>query len=708
MLSRFLLIYSLLLPSLNLWAASSTSLPVDTVNIGKQGSTSNKSVKFSGTTQEIRANTTTNKLEYSNDGANYKPIGSGTGAGSSTGVNLVSNDSFEDPISTGWTSSGATFSQQAYTNGIESDAKYFRFVATTSGQYFETTALVIPDNFSGGCQADFKKVNVSTDDLFKVEVVDGSANILTSANIKKSSWVKFPTLSFKCPSAGATVKMRVTSLAAGTLEGDRGYVGSNQNLVSIAQAKSLGKIELTGTTGCAFDTTSTSYVSHSANASCGTFIASSANVKIPATKIPGFILPAGSPAGTYQIIARGNFKKIGTTDGAVFFRLTDGTTPFGYASTYVQSQNGANSGNLVGSITYASPLISDTTIQLQSLTETASNTARIELGSANYLLQFEVFYFPSSAESAISNEQSSWFIDANIGGANIGSGVSALTSYTELTDAGLDLVVNSSKGSSNAEIACINGTASSGLTCSGVNESAGIAFVPPYTGSFEACASFSTNISNGNTGTFQLIETPNNASTILQEGGDRITAGISMTTGTVDAPFKVCGNFNFSDTSKKTIRLMIEKPVGNALLVTADRNSSAGQRDIHFTVRPLLSAFNRPILTGDQVTTPGAIKPVEYRARVNGAGTCDVTATLGNAWLTLNTRTTVNDCTFNLVSGKFASGTTPFCTCGTSNAVGYQCDVSGTSSTVRTYVLRHDGVTGTDQLTTISCLGVAP
>lgn len=192
-----------------------------------------------------------------------------------------------------------------------------------------------------------------------------------------------------------------------------------------------------------------------------------------------------------------------------------------------------------------------------------------------------------------------WMIDANIGGGVIS--ISTTTSnYTEMTQSNLNLVLNTSKGSESAQIPCSSTNTSSGLTCAAGNESLGISFIPMVAStSYEVCASFAPAMDNSVTGnvatsaTFQLIETPNNAQTILQEGGERTESYVykqNLGTGglTTSSPIKICGTFKFSDINRKTIRLMYESAALNGnFIIYADRLATQGQRDVKFTVRPL-------------------------------------------------------------------------------------------------------------------------
>lgn len=584
------------------------SITSDETIVG-DGTQSDKALTFNrgGSNAQVKWNELTDKLQFSNDGTTFKDLGTGGGGGGSTGVNVLTNDSFEDAVGgvlTDWSNTGGTLTQQTYTNSVEGDAKYFQFVATGAGQYFEMVKTV-PTNFNGqGCQVDFNKLNIATADLFKVEALDGSNNVLASANVGVSSWQKFPTLSFACPSAGSTFKIRVTSLAAGTLQGDKAYLGSNQNIVNLTQSKLFATSSWAATAGCLWSTVSASWTDPAANASCNNPVVSG-NATVPVTKVPRINL-TNAPAGDYYFVATGMFWK--GSAGQSTFRFSDGVVHSNPNSMGV-SGSVSQIGSVVGWLPKTS--FSATWEVKMQLATTSGATTQIENDTAANFedFQIQVYYFPAGQETAVNPDQASWFIDANIGGATITMN-STVASYSGISNAGLDLVVNSNKGSANAEIACISGTASVGSTCNtpAVAESLGIAFLPPSSGVYEVCAAFpSTTQTTGGHVAYQLVETSNTAETILQEGGQRIS-NYSSSSDVASTHF-TCGTFKFSDTSKKTIRLMFEKPNTTIVAIPIDRDSSLGQRDMKWTVRPLLSAYNRPILTGDQVTTKGAVNP---------------------------------------------------------------------------------------------------
>lgn len=526
---------------------------------------------------------------FSNDGSIAKKLGSGSGSGGGGGTNGLLNDSFEDfagGVFPGWTNSGGTVTQGTYPNGLENDTKFINFVASGSGQYFEQV-FTVPTTLGAGCQIDFKKVNTTVANLFKIEALDASNNVLATANIPVLSWQKIPTLSFLCPTAGTALKARVTSLAAGTFQGDKAYNGSNQNIAQIKVSNDISETSYTANfTGFGDRTSAT--------------------------------LKYSVIDGKLRIFGRTNMGTAGGTGtGSITLPVINGVQAVIDSARITDPGNTTSgAGLIVGKIiqdgSYYVPIVTATatstsivytgarTAGASSSTTThfPEGTASWAVGSAPMTIDFEVpivgYSVINAQDAALSNEQSGWYVDVNIGGANFSGGVAS--SYTELTDAGLNLVPNS--GSAPTEIACSGTNPSTGTTCAAGNESMGIAFTPPMAGRYRVCTTYGSDANAGGTVEVQLIETPNNAQTIIQEGNGR--TGHSGST----APVRVCGNFNFNDTSKRTVRLMYEKD-GGTYLVYADRSSTIGQRDIHFTVENITFSENRPVLTGGTNVTPG-------------------------------------------------------------------------------------------------------
>lgn len=199
-----------------------------------------------------------------------------------------------------------------------------------------------------------------------------------------------------------------------------------------------------------------------------------------------------------------------------------------------------------------------------------------------------------------------WRVDANIAGANPDLGTSAVSSYTGITNGSLTLTNNTGTGTKvlTAQIPCSTTVTPSGTTCSSGTESVGVAFTPPgnWKGDVSACVTFSHRASaygGSNFGeirtTFQIVETPNNAQTISQEGKSKTQSGLDSVsvihyTEFQTFPHRLCGNFTFSTTGQKVLRLFYEQTIAtsaNQSIILADQDSSRGQIDIHWEVYPL-------------------------------------------------------------------------------------------------------------------------
>lgn len=221
---------------------------------------------------------------------------------------------------------------------------------------------------------------------------------------------------------------------------------------------------------------------------------------------------------------------------------------------------------------------------------------------------WQVLFVPAGPRTALRPDQVAWRVDANISGANPSLGTSAVSSYTEITDAGLTLTQNT--GSISTGIACSSTNASTvgSTTCSAGNEGIGITFNAPTSGDVLACVSFGHAITTSTTGqvasTFQIVETPSNAQTISQEGKSRVSSGMLTASVQVQHPLRVCGNFTFSSAGQKTLRLMYEQgtvATVSSNVIIGDAAANNGQRDIHWEVYPLNYYQPAPLLVNTVV-----------------------------------------------------------------------------------------------------------
>lgn len=581
----------------------------------------------------LKWNETAQKWVFSQDGTNEKNFGSGSGG--EGGVNLLQNPSFEDGVSVDWTSSGGTFSLQPYAEPDPSgnDSFYARFIAAGAGEYFESVAKVIPSNLVGGCLAKIK-YNTTDSANWKLQVYDGSANLLKEETLYVKNWQDGFT-GFPCPSSGDTVLMRVISLAAGQIEGDKAHLGSENRTFQVAQAKIAGASYFAGTASCSWSKTGSTMAAVAAVAACpGPTVTSSemgqwltTDTNLPIQTINN--LPAGKYKATFYLSSSssGNFNSFAINDGSSTCEAIKGP----------ETATGEYAPSVVSCIfDYSSK--GDRSFQI--FVSTSSGTTVIPNGTTTGNIKFELIYYPNSSQTALVPEAQDWFIDANLWTTSTHPqlGTGSVSSYTELTSG--DLVIAANTGSAGVKIPCSGTNSATGTTCSSGSESVGVNFINPSPGFYEACFKFSHDSSfsaaaGSILSTFQVVQTANNSQTILQEGKDktftRRTAGTSYLSGGA-SPHSNCGTFYFSDVGEKTLRLMYEQLATSvsASFVSIDRNASIGQQDLHIVVRPLLSAYNRPYLTGSQVTTPGSVNPKTVSFMFGGGADCNSACSSGN------------------------------------------------------------------------------
>ena len=561
-------------------------------------------------------------LEFSNDGSLFKKVGSGSGQGDS-GVNLLENASFEDGLTPGWTNVGGTFTQQTYTNSTEGDTKYARFVASGSGQYFESTAKVLTDNLTGGCLA-YAKYKTTDNNAFKISFFSAGSEI-SFANLISTSgaWSTTPYVPVLCPASGTLLKVRFESLASGTLEVDKVYQGSENRTIQISAARLVAKVVYPVTASCTQSRSTAGFGSLGTVAACGAPTVSYYNqggvvISTADQDAASKFTITTLPKGILEVRMKGAMDQGGTTSFHQF-RLTDGTT-FGEQSFVFASSGGLSGIPIVTYKAAYSSGASNLTIELQ--TQFNSPATSTILQNSTQIVEYEVYLWPLDTDTALTSDQSAWQIDANIGGANPSLGATSITSYTGIENASLDMVLR--PGSSSAQIACSSTNAPTGLTCSSGNESVSVAWTPPYTGWFDVCFDFSHNFDLASTAVadavFQVVETGINNQTILAEGGSKVESRGNITAANnLTFPHRVCGSFLVSSVSQKVHRLMYELSASgtvNTNVLNADRNASLGQRDIRVTVRPSTMNLARPVLIGDMIK----------RAVITGDGTNALTA----------------------------------------------------------------------------------
>ncbi len=553
------------------------SITADKLKVG-DGTDTNKIIEADNgdaNPPQLRYNASTSKWQRSDDGLIFEGIGSGAGGG---GVNILANPDFESGVNDWTPTGGSTFVVGGSLFGSQSGT----WDASASGEFLSSDVITIPTGLHGNiCVVQsFYSWDAGSAGHIKIQAFDGT-NVLieqdllvTSGGITKESF-----LVFTCPTSG-TLQVRYESTAdAAALIIDRQHLGSNIREVQVnaEEYTFLGSLTTTGSWS-----TNTTYAAVYWRDK--DFLV--ANILVDLAGAPDAVaLTINLPAGHTIDNSKINFDNdtISHLDGTVNIRDDGVSTNTGK----VQIDSAAT--------TSVSIVDQDTA---SVTTQSVNQTTPITFGASDALTityRVPIVEFTDIATTnVISFSQADWHIDLNIGGGNPSLGSAAVSTYTEIIDAGLDMVLNT--GSHAAEIPCSGTNPSTGLTCSAGSESVGAVFTPPFAGKFEVCGSFKDHINcNGaaNCGfhTFQWIETPNNAQTILQEGGDRTGGGIQVSDSDITTPNQNCGTFTFSNVQQKTLRLMYEQSVSGtgptASTIFLDREALNGQRDMKITVRPI-------------------------------------------------------------------------------------------------------------------------
>ena len=624
----------------------------NTLILGDQNPATNKQLKMG--TGQLKWDGAASKLTFTNDGSNFKNIGSGSGG--SAGFSLLSDDNADFESGTAlWTASGGSFT--AISSGQAFGAQSGRFNASAASQTLSSASKTIVDGLKGKNGVGIAYIKTAATD-YKLQVYDGT-NVLAERVIAASTTYDPVAVNFIFPSSGS-VRLRVISQSdAADLDLDNAYLGEATNLYEIAQATLVTSAYFAPTAGCNWSRTSTSFGAFGATAACpGPTIEYSSGVGSPQTT------DTDLPEVTVNNLPPGNYVAVfehalypSTMGDTVGVLVSDGTTDSGRASKYTGSTNESSSAHVSGTFTYT--VAGNRTFKVYGAAATGASAVTIPndtAGNSINSLQFKLYRYPSASEIALKPDAAAWHVDANIGGSNFSLGTTTQASYVEMTDPGMDLVNNA--GGVVAQIACSGTNPSTGLTCGAGDESNGIAFSVPRAGKVLACASFSHYIQGANGGVaFQIVETPNNAQTILQEGKTRLQNN-TADTGDQISTLRLCGTFSFASAGQKTLRVMYEQSLSAATNneVLADRDSGTGQRDIHWEVYPIDQVMPMPVIANSVVSKrAGVTSTLDARLALSGAS-CTITSQSGG--LSAANRTGAGRCQLTIEAGVFSAAPT--------------------------------------------------
>lgn len=632
--------------------------------------------------------------------------------------NLLPNPGFETGRA-GFTASAGVFATATSGTNLLTGKVSGTWDASATGQNVQSALIAMPEGLVGRtCSARMRYRGGDANLTFNV--LDGSSNTLSSQTLATAPTPRVVSLIFPCPASGASMRVRVASTAdAALIAMDDFYLGE---LLpdSVAQATYIGGMEqAANSSGCTYaqstSTGATDWRDLATGTSCNAWTTAGL-VSAVGTNDHRFTIN-NMPAGDYLIVFAGALRsnQVGT-GSACGWRLNDGTSAFQSQWQDVTTASGTIN-TLLFHASYTSA--GTRTFRVQSADTISGGGCWVENAVLGLNASWKVYRFPPTTETVLRFDQTAWRVDANIIGANVALGTASVSTYTEATNGALTLTQNT--GSIPVGIACSGTNASTvgASTCSVGNESVGVTFNVPTGGTdVLACASFAHLIDYSGTygqgqTTFQLVETPSNAQTILQEGKARVMSGGEGTNVYNTYPHRLCGTFNFASAGQKTIRLVYEQLVSLGVLdssnIIGDASASMGQRDIKFEVFPINQSFPMPLIV-NSVTTTGTTERIErVRTSFCSADPCTILSQSGAV-------TSVNRGGAGLYTINFAAGTfsgVPACTFtlevggGNTNAFVCQGDanVAWTSTSVRTQCRQASSNVATDAQIQAICMG---
>ncbi len=463
--------------------------------------------------------------------------------------NILSNPGFEGRKSN-WTNTGSsTFTLE--TAAPAAGNVTAKWDPSATGEFFRSELIVVPEGLKGrSCSLifDYKWASGVAAEI-KANVDDGSTDLATVDLDPADDYRASTPLLFTCPSSGS-IRVELESTAdAAEISLDAFEFGKLDTVIGLPDRRAV--IDVTG----------------SGDFTAGTLIVTRAGRIVTITDDSG--------------------------DQVTFSSASTPTSASGLIPTWARpNTQKINDYSFSASQVFRITVDSSGTVEFSFVDWAGSASVRTD-ASFGWTLTYSIDDGLGVQES-VTLETVGKYWDVNIGGANPDLGTGNVASYTEIIDAGLDMVIN--PNSDPAEIPCSTTNPSTGLTCAAGSESVGIVIQVTETARYKACAQISNTstaaVSTSTINAFQWVETPNNAQTISQLG--REIAHNSNTPSTsgiqgISFPNRMCSSFTLS-TGQKTLRIMYEQAVTGSItssVVVADRSASAGQRDVHITVEKM-------------------------------------------------------------------------------------------------------------------------
>lgn len=549
------------------------------------------------------------------------------GGGGGNGADFLANASFEAGVSSGWTTTTVTSSNDTtnFTDGIQSALLTYSATSGDIAQSVTPTVQLSGVNMQAGC---YVKTSLTT---MQVCSLVGGTETNCQPVPATGSWVAVNS-SFVGPSSGSIgVRVKTTTSTTGTANVDQCYVGKAVNTAMLSQAQQVGTLTYAPTSGCDWSTASTSFTNYSAQVSCPA-PSVTGSIAAPGTKIPAIVLNNIAP-GTYEVTAQFEGGRGGSAGSYMAWALTDGTTTSGQNSTYFNTSTFYAPMTLTGIFTYTTAQ-SSVTINVQGETQSGSNTAHIfaDTANSNSPLFFTVKMLPTQQQAGYRPDQTpaSWsgYQDSVASGCQASG--STLADPSACTGITLHELQNRNFGTV--------ATAGSSLP--------GLLLTFPRQGKYSICATPSVTTSSASA----------DAAIQIVDGSSNVVAravGWSSSANAVGST-SICGIYNALSAGQQTIKLWLATDSGN-FKITQALNGSA----VQWQILELDGAISAPYLVGLNLSASSGITHTDSAYIANNGSTATISYETGN-WISSVTRTATGNVTLVFSAGEFSSA--PACT----------------------------------------------
>ena len=689
----------------------------------------------------IRWNGTDSRIQFTNDGTNYKNIGSGSGGG--TGVNALqdSNPDFEAGLN-GWTASGGTLT-------IESSNPLFgsqsaSWDSNALGQTLDSTLVPITDGFIGRkCQAviqykyasgsagDYKLVARVFDDSGATENDRGVINLAVTGTSSRPA-----AITYDCPDDVADdIRVRVESgvADAGIIIIDDVFDGTGRNTFEFGSASLYGKIVWNPNTNCAWERNDLAFGPANPDADCLTpVITGSPNITSPSSPnaIPEFTV-TNLPKGKYVVTANGFYNASASAATTLCrYYLTDGTSNSPTMELRDLSAGTTEVGYTVrGVFEYSTDQSSvDFRMFFQRPQGDGSCSLVANDTAANRSFEISIERYPEDTSEAMTLETSGGYIETTY--QTTDNSVVDIGTVNNLTPSGAPNANGSitNFGSIDARVPCDGGNSPTGLTCSAGSEVIGISYDAHVSGPWEVCMEFNSFInivvaSSSMANLWNISRWSEDLLTLIEEGNSRqmsFYATQSSGGNTIDSmntPIRICSTFNIQAGVNTFLLSFTKQSNGtvsnNWILAESNFAGLGAPRNIKMTARPINQQFPTPVFTD---LTNSLDEKIFSPAPTGIAKQCSWFGNTGNTTIAAE----VGDCIDNVVNGttgltttNFNAGywtTVPVCVCdiraetfADANCIAFS-DAGGSTARIRTNV----GGAGSNEAYQIICHGYGP